>query len=315
MGSSRQREAPLMKGDEVVNRTQGMLAALALFLGSAGEAPAGYIYTTLNAFGSTTGTQAQGINDSGQIVGFYNGGTVGFLLSGNRYTALSVPGGGALLYGINATGQIVEDHYLLSGNVWTRLNLLGGEARGINDTGQIAGETADGQGLLLSGNQLFVFNVPGSSFTSGWGINNSGEIVGITDGIKGNDGFLLSGNTYTRIDVPGATYTDVFGINNRGQIVGAYGTGNITYGFVLTGNSLTTLYVPGSSVTVANGINDKGQIVGTYVDAQGDHGFLATPGGSTVPEPASLTLLGIGIATLAGYRWRRWVVAPELRGS
>ncbi len=292
-----------------------MLAALALLLGSAGQAPAGYIYTTLNAFGSTTGTQAQGINDRGQIVGFYGSSEVGFLLSGNRYTALSTPAGISLLYGINANGQILEEHYLLSGNVWSQLNLSGGMAHGINDIGQIVGETANVQGLFLSGNQLSVFNVPGSSFTSAWGINNSGDIVGITGVIHLNDGFLLHGNTYTLIDVPGATDTDALGINNKGQIVGVYTTGTGGDGFVLTGNTFTTLHVPGSSLTVANGINDEGQIVGTYLDGQGEHGFLATPEGSTVPEPASLTLLGIGVATVAGYRWRRWVVAPQLPGG
>ena len=70
--------------------------------------------------------QAQGINDSGQIVGFYanNGIANGLFLSGGTYTTIDPPGSiYTWLYGINDTGKIVGgyvksgiDHgYLLSG--------------------------------------------------------------------------------------------------------------------------------------------------------------------------------------------------------
>src|SRR5437660_3829002 len=60
---------------------------------------------------SFVGTQAFGINGSGQIVGAYaNGsGNHGFLLSGGLYTTLDDPLAthGTLATGINASGQIV----------------------------------------------------------------------------------------------------------------------------------------------------------------------------------------------------------------
>src|SRR5438132_11876782 len=76
-----------------------------------------YTYTTLDdplalATGSTS---AQGINASGQIVGFYQnaGGFHGFLYSGGTYTTLDDPSAtnGTLAQGINAPAQIVG-HYL-----------------------------------------------------------------------------------------------------------------------------------------------------------------------------------------------------------
>jgi probable HAF family extracellular repeat protein len=78
---------------------------------------------TFNTFddpSALTGTTyAYGINDTGQIVGWYydgsgNGGNHGFLLSGGTYTTLDYPGAisphgtsATWAYGINDLGQIV----------------------------------------------------------------------------------------------------------------------------------------------------------------------------------------------------------------
>jgi probable HAF family extracellular repeat protein len=110
-------------------------------------------------------------------------------------------------------------------------------------------------------------------------------------------GFLLSGGTYTTLDVPGVTFTAATGINDAGQIVGSYiaADGNF-HGFLLSEGIYTLVDVPGATSTFIYGINNAGQIVGSY----DGHGFLATP--AAVPEPSTLTLLGLG---LLGCSWRR----------
>ena len=135
-----------------------------------------------------------GINDSGQVVGWYSdaSGVHSFLLSGGNYIPLDVPG---LAVGINDSGQVVGDggHY----------------------------------GFLLSGGSYTWFDGPpippipsgGTSFeddTAPMGINDSGQVVGLygysyilDTGINTGlaffaYGFLLSGGSYTRLDVPGA---------------------------------------------------------------------------------------------------------------
>jgi uncharacterized membrane protein len=247
-------------------------------------------------------SRAHGINDSGQIVGFYNDGPqnhyYGYLLSGGSYTTLDRPGYVATVaYGINASGQIVgycllemgglgqEHGFLLSGGNYTTIDFPGAHvlshANGINASGQIVGTYSGTHGYLLSGGSYTTIEPPGSCCSEAHGINDSGQIVGLYYDGRGEHGYLLSGGSYTTLDVPGSTYTSAFGINDSGQIVGDYiGADRQEHGFLLSGGSYTTLDVPGSFYTAPSGINDAGQIVGHYSDSEGglpSYGVLANP--------------------------------------
>src|SRR6516164_1927383 len=86
-------------------------AAWSLLVGLTAPAQAQYTYTTIDVPGAI-GTYAQGINASGQIVGYYEvagGRTYGFLLDvDGSYITLDVPGAcDTRASGINDAGQIV----------------------------------------------------------------------------------------------------------------------------------------------------------------------------------------------------------------
>jgi probable HAF family extracellular repeat protein len=123
-----------------------------------------YSFTTIDVPGASY-TVAQGINDSGQIVGWYNstGRGYGFLDTGGSLTTIDVPGA------------------------------IGTEAYGINDSGQIVGSYYDGRthGFLYTGGSFTTIGVPGAVETDAYGINDSGQIVGeYFDSTKNGHGFL-----------------------------------------------------------------------------------------------------------------------------
>jgi len=145
-------------------------------------------------------------------------------------------------------------------------------------------------------------DVPGATRTVATGINDAGQIVGlfiISSTVE--HGFLCTGGGFTQLDVPGATFTSASGINDAGQIVGSFGIGTSFHGFLDTGGSFTQIAVPGGTGTAAFGINDARQI------DNNTHGFLASP----VPEPATLTVLSVGLILTGLGMMRRRATASE----
>ena len=231
-----------------------------------------YTYTAIADPSAVSGTFADGINDSGQVVGSYidgSGNEDGFLYSNGAWTTLDDPLGvnGTFADAINAAGQIVGSYinsagtangFLYSHGTWTTLD----------DPSAVNGTFANG-------------------------INNSGQIVGsYTDGSGNENGFLYSNGTWTTLDDPLAVETTAYAINTAGQIVGSYidNSGN-TNGFLYSDGTWTTLDYPSAASTTAYGINTSGEIVGTYTDSSGDvYGFLYNNGvWTTINDPSGTT--------------------------
>jgi hypothetical protein len=185
----------------------------------------------------------------------------------------------------------------------------------------MAGNPVTGH-LLVSGTTLNGFGIFDIDPLTGVGtiVNNSGSLAydGISvspDGTKvyGEiNGGILGFNILTHAQV----FSSFNGHNPDGTGVIA---GGIYDGYVIANNNDGTvgLIAPGggAQTIIASGGN-RGDF--TSPDTNNGTLFLAdesdfmyrlgAPGGSfggTAPEPATLTMLGMGIATMAGYGWRR----------
>lgn len=311
--------------------------SVVLVLIGSSTAKAGYIYTTIRDPNSVN-TYAFGINNAGQIVGqsdaaayVYNGGVFTALdlpFAVNYATAT----------GINNSGQIAGFYsdstgghgFVKSGGNYTTLEVPGASftyATGINDSGDVAGyyyatqdvagvPTIRQRGFVKSGGVYRTIDAPGAGVTQTYaaGINNSGQVAGtFYDGTK-YKGFIEVGGVFTILDHY-ASGTYVYGINNLGDVVGYYEdagqSGGVGGAFVKSGGVYTRIQNPdgfNGSSTQAWGINDLGQIVGYYSpasDPNAVYGFLATPDGlnAVVPEP-SMSVVASALLGL-GYVWRR----------
>jgi probable HAF family extracellular repeat protein len=134
---------------------------------------ASYTFTTIDVpFSGATASVANGINNSGQIVGIYGSlsGGHGFLYDAGGFTHIDVPGA-------NNTNP-----------------------SGINDDGQIVGYYSVGfdsefrpHGFLYVAGVFTPLDVPDATHTQAFGINNRGQIVGTyTDSSGGQHGFVAT---------------------------------------------------------------------------------------------------------------------------
>src|SRR5262249_43205698 len=172
-------------------------------------------YFTIDHPGVNVDTEADGINNAGQIVGRYDdaSGRHGFLYFGGVFTTIQ---------------QLASRDSI---------------ARGINNFGQIVGEYTDNNGA----GHGFLYNPSNGSFTTlddplashgtvAMGINDLGQIVGLyVDSRLIHHGFLYSGGAYTPLPSHNSTNTEGTGINHPGVISGNYlGPLGDEHGFILT---------------------------------------------------------------------------------
>jgi hypothetical protein len=135
---------------------------------------------------------------------------------------------------------------------------------------------------------LTTLDAPGAVDTVVYGIDGS-NLVGYYTSGGSFHGFLYDGTTWTTLDKPGADHTWIRGIDG-GNLVGRYVDGSNSYhGFLYDGTTWTNLDPPGVNYTQIFGI-DGSNLVGYYTDTSDTvHGFIYT-----IPEPATLLLLGLG---------------------
>ena len=257
-------------------------------------------YTAENYPGSRQ-TQVTGLNDDGVTVGFYstqntksmNNNNYGFYELDGLYHKVSDPTTDpasppvSQLLGVNDNDIAVG--FYVNGQGFSRsytYNIAAGTfskvlepghagasltATGINNAGDISGFYATNktsEGFFETGGTFTTLEVPGSSSTMAFGVNDHGEVVGAyTVGYGSNQ--VTHGFTWTKkggyvtVNEPnGAGSTFVNGVNDKGDLVGFYSTngGNVTKGFlaipaVTQTRNITLSPMPAGTVSFSEGDN------------------------------------------------------------
>jgi YVTN family beta-propeller protein len=250
-------------------------------------------------------TGNRGINNLGQLVGFYrvrgNPARHGFLATravnedsdhNNTCPASGIPGKrGADLAYINYPGAANT------------------QATAITPAGEIVGRyfSSDGKqhGFILRGGQYAPVDVPTATNSTdvAW-VNDRGEIVGTFGDAHGAHAYALSKGKFTTIDYPGAdpanTATLGFGISNAGDVVGVEFVGGDFirgHGYVFSHGAFSLIDYPGAVGTFPTMILDSNRIVGAYFGGDSAyHSFLLSGGKFTnidVPNSTLTWMTGI----------------------
>ena len=254
----------------------------------------------LGTLSGYAGSNAYGLNNSGQVVGQVynpNGGYLAFLYSGGTMTSLGTLGGSeSVAYSINNSGEIVGDSYRLSGNTLNEgflyangsMNPVGtlySDAHSINNSGLIAGTEFLANNVdhanIVNGTDITDLGTLGGSVSQSSAINDSGQVVGFSD-VANGDGhaFLYSNGSMTDLGTFGGADSSAFGINNSGQVVGyAMNGSGAPLAYLYSSGKMTNLGTLGGGASYAYGINDAGQVVGlSYTSSNNQDAFLDTGG-------------------------------------
>ena len=240
-----------------------------------------YTFTTLDDPSATAGTYLQGINDAGEVVGYYvNNGDHAFTYSAGIFSAFNTVNSGpssstfatSTAEGINNSGEVVgSGTYTVYSGSYPPPPGEGIEVLFLWNTGYAAS---------ASGSPWRAIDQP-SSYA--YGINGANDVVGYFTENRVATGFLDANGTWQTLSYPGATDTYAQGINNENQIVGyLIGTdtnqlsASTAHGFLYNNGAWSYFDDPNAvNGTFAEGINNLDQIVGYYIDGNGfSHGFI-----------------------------------------
>ncbi len=296
-----------------------LFVALCLQLagGVANAAPVySFQYVPFNAFS---------LNDLGQVAGLQladanHGLYQPLLFSNGVVTPLASNLTTSVISSLNNVGQAVDHAGIYQNGTYT-FTYPGFYPGVINDAGTIVGVDARNHAALYRDGNITVLD---SSFSiAGLTLNQQGEIAGayyIGGPVGGEGAPFIHALIYSGADTCSAPtsflyqngvttalpgFRGVVGINDAGQILGARGVSSSRTAILQDGDaiydvaSLIQGAIPSQTAISPRRLNNADQIL-AYGTINGQEGsFLLTPvPASTVPEPLSSGLLGLGFACL-----------------
>jgi hypothetical protein len=263
----------------------GLLTAGAVALAGAASAAtlspasrASYHFQTIDNPKDLTFNQLLGINDEGQIVGYFGSGAAGHPNKGyvippfsRHFIDENFPG--------SAQTQVTgENNRGVTVGFWSNTNM------GVGKDANFGWVDVYGHFRTADFPTASPATPPVDQLL---GVNDSDIAVGFytdANGINHGYEYNIYRNTYSSVvdpNAPSASLTAA-AINDRGDVAGVYtnpGTG-ATDGFLLRHGHLTDLVAPGASSTMALGVNNFDEVVGVFTPASNANaleGFTWTP--------------------------------------
>ena len=231
-----------------------------------------------------TFNQLLGINDFGEIAGYFGSG------------ATDHPNKG---YTVNAPynqSEFVNENY--PGSVQTQVTVINNVDHTVGFWADAAGDNfgfVDHDGKFTNVVDPNAPKAGGATPTVQQllGVNDENIAVGFyTDSAGNNHGFTYNINSggFNAVNIAGYSSVTATGINDYGHISGFVQNGANSEGFLEENGKIDLLTGPKGAVSVqALGVNNEDQVVGSYTDAAGNtHGFLydeSSKSYATVDDP------------------------------
>jgi hypothetical protein len=253
------------------------------------------VITTFEAFGNAAFTYVSGMNESGTIVGWFQG-----------HSSLST---GSLFGFVRSSSGA---YTVIQGAIGNQDNQISTYPTAINSSGEVTGYWTDNsssgemttQAFVRSANgEITSFEYPGAAVTAAWAINDSGTVAGEFDG---GGGFTMDAfGNFTDIFPPGDPLSILpTAINSSGEVAGyIQNTGSIpveAFTYNPATQAYTVIDVPKALAFTgmtehAVAMNDSGELAGGVENSLG-YFYGWTDNNATVRE---FSICGDGEVTFA----------------